>query len=145
MNHEVTTAWQQRSGFSAFFESRTSDGGALEWRTRLYHDESGESCVIPGSASAEWLAWIEQRRLGISAAPDPSTVERAALPATDRSFGPTMTVQHVKVARRTPFGTEGALDVVVEVALRVVGGDQTRLELGAEVLAAALGSWERFE
>jgi hypothetical protein len=140
MNHDnAPSQWEQRCGFSLFFESQQDASGGVAWRTRLYHDESGETLIVQGVTTSDWVRWIEARRAETTTSP---TVElRKHL--IERPGPASLTVQHVRVARQSPIGANGALDVLVEVAVRVSDGDQTRIEVGAEVIAAALASWER--
>lgn len=35
-------AWRQRAAFTVFFESLSDPGAPPSWRTRVYHEESGE-------------------------------------------------------------------------------------------------------
>ncbi|MGH3773800.1 MAG: hypothetical protein ACRDRW_20820 [Pseudonocardiaceae bacterium] len=63
--------WRQHAAFSVFVDSLADDAGRPVWRTRLYHEETGEETTVPGSAPLDWVRWIADR-MGLVA--DPSDV-----------------------------------------------------------------------
>ena len=95
--------WEQRSGFSIFFDVIPGAFDSPRWRTRLYHDESDEIVTIDGTDSEPWMQWIEERR---------QRCENLANDDADpRSIGET---------------TADSNDVVVEVSVRVEGSFDLR-------------------
>jgi hypothetical protein len=62
------SAWRQQAGFSLFFDQVGEEEGNQEWRTRVYHDESGEETSFSETEPASWVKWI---------------IERAELPAVE--------------------------------------------------------------
>jgi hypothetical protein len=57
-------AWQQRAAFSVFFEARTHPGASPQWRTRVYHEESGDEVTLGDVEQSRWVAWIGERMRG---------------------------------------------------------------------------------
>lgn len=68
--------WRQQAGFSLFFDSLTGEAGERSWRTRLYHEETGDETTVdettvdgttvddstvPGGALHDWVRWILAR------------------------------------------------------------------------------------
>ena len=72
----VPDRWQQRAGFSVFFDTQPRGPGELRWRTRLYHEETGDETTFPGSGPTDWVRWM-LGRLG-SAQPPSEPVEAPA-------------------------------------------------------------------
>lgn len=95
--------WEQRSGFSIFFDATAGAADNQQSRTRLYHDESDEMLTIEGSDSAPWLQWIEERR------------QRCDKLGND-----------ALASESDPETTADSNDVVVEVSVRVEGSFDSR-------------------
>lgn len=53
--------WDQHAGFSVFFDSRSDDAGRPVWRTRLYHEETGDETTVHSDALLDWVRWIVDR------------------------------------------------------------------------------------
>ena len=56
--------WQQRAGFSVFFDVQSPGPGGpgeVRRRTRLYHEETGEEVVFPGWGVTDWMKWMLDR------------------------------------------------------------------------------------
>jgi hypothetical protein len=52
---------RQHAGFSLFFDYVEDDQTGRVWQTRIYHEESGEERLFPGTGTAPWLTWILER------------------------------------------------------------------------------------
>jgi hypothetical protein len=133
--------WQQQAGFSVFFD--TAPPGPNEetgWRTRLYHEETGDETtfgvealdtIIGSSPSAGWTRWILDR-LRTAAAPagpvdpSPSTVSMVSMQIID-----------ARLVDDRPV--TGGSDVWVELHLRVKGMADLNKALGAEVVGVVFG------
>ncbi len=77
----VPGRWQQRAGFSVFFDAQaTGPGGSgeLRGRTRLYHEETGNEATLRGWEPADWVRWILDR-LGSAQPPSASAGAAASL------------------------------------------------------------------
>ncbi len=60
----VPGRWQQRAGFSVFFDAQlTGPGGPgeLRRRTRLYHEETGNETTFRGWEPTDWVRWMLDR------------------------------------------------------------------------------------
>lgn len=60
----VPGRWQQRAGFSVFFDALpTGPGGSgqLRRRTRLYHEETGNETTLRGWEPTHWVRWMLDR------------------------------------------------------------------------------------
>src|SRR5260370_35498228 len=53
--------WQQRAGFSVFFDIQPGGPGELRRRTRLYHEETGDEATFPDAGPADWVRWMLDR------------------------------------------------------------------------------------
>jgi hypothetical protein len=75
------SAWHQQAGFSLFFDYMLDERGepvwqTRVWRTRAYHDESGDEAQFPGIAPVPWVEWIlKQANLLTIAASTPGASE----------------------------------------------------------------------
>ena len=123
----VPDRWQQRSGFSIFFDIQPGGPGR---RTRLYHEETGDETTFAGVDPTEWVGWMLDR-LG-SAQP---LAEAAAATATVVSL-------EIIDAKLTGNPVPGADDdsVRVELRLRVTGLAELHRMLGAKVAGVLFGS-----
>jgi hypothetical protein len=45
--------WEQRAGFSVFFDVQPGEPGEPRRRTRLYHEETGDETTFPGGEPAD--------------------------------------------------------------------------------------------
>jgi hypothetical protein len=54
-------AWRQHAGFSLFFDSVTHESGQQEWKTRVYHEESGREIQFSTTDASTWVSWIVKR------------------------------------------------------------------------------------
>jgi hypothetical protein len=50
--------WRQQAGFTLFFDYQKGEEGVQEWRTRVYHDESGEETQFSTLSPKSWLDWM---------------------------------------------------------------------------------------
>ncbi|MGH3769119.1 MAG: hypothetical protein ACRDS0_09110 [Pseudonocardiaceae bacterium] len=53
--------WRQQAAFSLFVDSLTDDAGEPVWRTRLYHEETGDETTVRSGALVDWVRWIVDR------------------------------------------------------------------------------------
>ncbi|MGH8897969.1 MAG: hypothetical protein ACRDZ4_13350 [Egibacteraceae bacterium] len=141
--------WEQRAGFTVFFDVCTEEGPRALWQTRLYHDETDEETSLEGIEPTGWAAWIldRVRASGETATASPQSAlgpergEPDATPASPSACRLTVEIVDVRVVRKTPSATAAAGEEVrVAIGLKVLG--LTRLErmLGAAVIDAILGS-----
>jgi hypothetical protein len=54
-------AWTQRAGFSVLFDLAADPAAQEVWRTRIYHDETGQEAVLAGPDALRWPRWILAR------------------------------------------------------------------------------------
>jgi len=124
--------WQQRAGFSVFFDLRpTTPGGPDEprRRTRLYHEETGDETTFRGWEPTDWVRWMLDR-LGSAQPPSEPAGATASLVS--------MEIVDVRlVGDPTPRADDDA--VAVELQLRVTGMAELRRTLGARVVGVLFG------
>jgi predicted flap endonuclease-1-like 5' DNA nuclease len=127
---------QQAGGFSLFFDAIRDEKGNEAWQTRVYHEESGQEVILPGTEAGPWASWILSRAL-------PEAGRRGEQPGGTFA-GPSL-VHHLTVriigARLAKDGrAEGASECFsVEVRLQVSGLLEIEQALGSAALAAVLG------
>jgi hypothetical protein len=125
----VPGRWQQRAGFSVFFDVQPTGPRELRRRTRLYHEETGDETTFPGAEPAHWVRWMLDR---LGSARPPSE------PAGPTASVVSMEIIDVRPAmNRTPGpsdGSEGA-----ELRLRVTGMAELHRMLGAKVVGILFG------
>lgn len=123
--------WQQRGGFSIFFDAAVDDAGDAAsgetWRTRVYHEETGQEIVLAGLGETEWPGWI-LGRLGGPARPDRSGVVHQV----------TVEVVDVRLVHRTSSGDDTEV-VRVEAGLLLRGTAALERGVGAAVLDRCIG------
>lgn len=114
--------WQQRAAFTVFFESVSDPGAPPSWRTRVYHEESGEEQLLAGGLRAPWADWITGRLFAGPGDAEPGPGYQA--PAT----------VHVTAVRPTAAPRAGSVSdeihLVAEVTISGLAG------LGAELVMA---------
>ncbi len=136
----VPGRWQQRAGFSVFFDAQTtgpSGSGELRRRTRLYHEETGNEATLRGWEPADWVRWMLDR---LGSARPPSGP--AGAPAS------VVSVEIVDVRLAGDAAAREGDDTVadtaaVELRLRVTGLAELRRTLGAKVAAVLFGPYPR--
>ncbi len=73
-------SWQRRAEFTIFFDYK-EETGERNWRTTVYHDETGEEIEILGYEPFSWVEWISrQGNLPLAEQPLPLQEEIEALP-----------------------------------------------------------------
>jgi hypothetical protein len=72
-------SWRQHAGFSLFFDRSESDTG--ESQIRVYHDESDEEVVLPGTDLEACLSWIARHAELPAEGGEVAVATRAALAA----------------------------------------------------------------
>jgi hypothetical protein len=127
---------QQAAGFSLFFDAVRDEEGNEVWQTRVYHEESGQEVILPGTEAGPWASWILSRAL-----PEPG---RRGAPPGETPPGPSL-VHHLIVriigarlvqGERAEGYSEG---LSVEVRLQVSGLPEIEQALGRAALVAVLG------
>ena len=58
---ESDPTWTQRAGFSVLFDRMVAPGAQDVWRTRIYHDETGQETVLAGVDALRWPRWVLAR------------------------------------------------------------------------------------
>jgi hypothetical protein len=130
------TGRQQAAGFSLFFDAVRDGEGNEVWQTRVYHEESGQEVILPGTEAGPWASWILSRAM--------PEVGRRGGPPGETPSEPS-SVHHLMVriigARLTQGeGAEGYSEgLSVEVRLQVSGLPEIEQALGKTALVAVLG------
>ena len=144
----VLGRWQQRAGFSVFFDTQATGSGAsgeLRRRTRLYHEETGSETTLHGWEPADWVRWLLDRLESAQApsAPAGATASLVSMEIVDvRLAGDPEPHLEVAQAREGPQGASprGSDDTVtVELQLRVTGMGELRQTLRAKVVGVLFG------
>lgn len=138
------SSWEQRAGFTVFFDVRTEEGPRALWQTRLYHDETDEETSLEGIEPTGWASWIldRLRASGETATPSPQSAlspergEPDATPTSPSACRLTVEVVDARVVRETA----AAEDAQVAISLKVIGLSPLERLLGAAVIDAMLGS-----
>jgi hypothetical protein len=125
--------WQQRAGFSVFFDVRSPGPerpGDLPRRTRLYREETGDDTMFPGWEPTDWVKWMLDR---LGSAGPPSELPGAAA---------SLVSMEIVEARLTGDPAPGAGDdvIAVELKLRVSGMAELNRTLAARVVGVLFGS-----
>jgi predicted flap endonuclease-1-like 5' DNA nuclease len=122
---------QQAAGFSLFFDAVRDEEGNEVWQTRVYHEESGQEVILPGTEAGPWASWILSRAM--------PEVRRRGGPPGETPSRPSL-VHHLMVrilgARLAQGG--GAEGFSVEVRLQVSGLPEIEQALGRAALVAVL-------
>ena len=146
----VPGRWQQRAGFSVFFDAQPpGPGGPGERcrRTRLYHEETGNETTFRGWEPADWVRWILDR-LGSAqppSAPAGATASLVSMEIVDvRLVGDPEPRREVVQDRGRPQGASprgGDDTMAVELQLRVTGMAELRQTLRAKVVGVLFGPY----
>ena len=146
----VPGRWQQRAGFSVFFDALpTGPGGSgqLRRRTRLYHEETGNETTLRGWEPTHWVRWMLDR-LGSAQPPSEPAGAAASLVSMEivdvRLVGYPEPRGEVVQDRRGPRGVSpggGDDTVAVELQLRVTGMAELRRTLEAQVVGVLFGPY----
>jgi len=109
--------WRQHAGFSIFFDYLPDQNGEQTWQTRVrwktktYHDESGDEENFPGFEPSLWSNWIlEQAEL-------PGVTEFPLEPALEESSAPSLTEAPVEA----PSAPEETRIEIMEVKVVEIG------------------------
>jgi hypothetical protein len=129
----VPGRWRQQGGFSVFFDTRPGETGERRWRTRLYHEETGDEATFPDSEPMEWVRWMLGR------------LEPAQLPSERNGTLASVVFMEIIDARLAGDPVSGAGDdsVGVELRLRVTGMAELYRALGARVVGVVFGPQPR--
>lgn len=129
----VPGPWQQQGGFSVFFDTRPGEAGESRWRTRMYHEETGDEATFPDSEPTEWVRWM----LGRLEPAQPPSERNGALASVV-----SMEIIDVRLAG-DPVSGAGDDSVGVELQLRVTGMAELNRALGARVVGVVFGPQPR--
>ncbi len=121
--------WQQRAGFSVFFDVQPAGPCELRRRARLYHEETGDEATFPGSQAAGWVRWMLDR---LGSARPPSE------PAGATASVVSMEIIDVRPVVDQIPGT-GDDSGGEELQLRVTGMAELHRMLGAKVVGILFG------
>lgn len=129
----VPGRWRQQGGFSVFFDTRPGETGERRWRTRLYHEETGDEATFPDSEPTEWVRWMLGR------------LEPAQPPSERNGTLASVVFMEIIDARLAGDPVSGAGDdsVGVELRLRVTGMAELNRALGARVVGVVFGPQPR--
>ncbi len=125
--------WQQRAGFSVFFDVGPGEQGELRRRARLYHEETGDETTLRGWGPTDWVSWMFDR---LESARPPSE------PASAAASLVSIEIIDVRLAG-DPAAGAGDDTVAVELRLRVTGMAELNRTLGAEVVGILFGPESR--
>lgn len=128
------SGWQQRGGFSVFFDVAVDEGDE-SWRTRIYHEESGQEAVVAGVDTAAWSRWI-LGRVEAGGQPDIDTRVLAGH-STRRVHQVVVEIVDVRLTGREDDGP-GVETVHIEAELRIRGLASVERGLGAAVVDLGL-------
>jgi hypothetical protein len=125
--------WRQQSGFSVFFDTRRGGTGERRWRTRLYHEETGDEATFPDSEPTEWVRWMLGR------------LEPARPPSERNGTLASVVFMEIIDARLAgdPVSRAGDDSVGVELRLQVTGMAELNRALGARVVGVLFGPQPR--
>jgi hypothetical protein len=93
-------SWRQHAGFSLFFDSSESD--TEEWQIRVYHDESDEEVVLPGTDLEACLSWIVRHAELPAEGGEVAVATRAALTAGEEPAEIELEVSDVTLSESVP-------------------------------------------
>ena len=124
---ETPDRWQQRSGFSVFFDTQLDGPGR---RTRIYHEETGAETTLAGFEPTAWVSWMLER-LRSAQPPAEAAGATAAVVA--------MEIMDVRLAGNPVPGADGST-MGVELRLRVTGMAELHRALGAKMVGVLFGS-----
>jgi hypothetical protein len=119
--------WQQRAGFSVFFDTQPVGRGELRWRTRLYHEETEDQTTFPDSGPTDWVRWMLDR---LEAQPPSEPGASASVVS--------MKIIDVRLVGK-PQLSVGDDSVGVELRLQVTGMAELHRALGARVVGVVFG------
>jgi len=125
----VPDQWQQRAGFSVFFDTQPGGPDGLRRRTRLYHEETGYEATFPDSEPTDWVRWMLER-LGSEQPPSESADTSASVVS--------MKIIDVRLVE-DPMSGARSDQVRVELQLRVTGMAELHRALGARVVGVLFG------
>jgi hypothetical protein len=60
-NESPSSSWRQKAGFSLFFDYSEEEPEKETWRTRVYHDETGEETEFLTVDTPTWVNWIIEK------------------------------------------------------------------------------------
>jgi hypothetical protein len=120
--------WQQQAGFSVFFDTQPAGPGDRRWRTRLYHEETGDQATFPGSGPTDWVRWM-LGRLGSAQPPSEPGAPTSVV---------SMEIIDVRLVGK-PSRSGGDDSVGVELRLQVTGMAELHRALGARVVGVVFG------
>jgi hypothetical protein len=125
--------WTQRAGFSVLFDVAVGPTNEL-WRTRIYHDESGQETELIGKIAARWPRWMLDR---LESSGQAAPGERVATGPTSVAHEVAVEIVDLRILSRTPE-PDHIERVRIQADLRISGLAELERRLGAAVLERAL-------
>jgi hypothetical protein len=127
---------QQAAGFSLFFDAIRDEEGNEVWQTRVYHEESGQEVILPGTEAGPWASWILSRAVPELSRREGSPGETPSRPSLVHH----LVVKIIGARLAQSEGAEGHSESFsVEVRLQVTGLSAIEQALGRAALLAVLG------
>ena len=144
---ELPGQWRQRAGFSMFVDVPADGGQDGTWRTRIYHEESGEEIALEGTEASGWLSWILQRidlnrgePFSAMSAEEAPSRERSPAPNDTTTAGPvTLVLSGLRVFEAPERRDDSSGHRIrVEAELTIKGLAEAERSLGAAFVRMAL-------
>jgi len=128
----VPDRWQQRAGFSVFFDIQPAGPAEPRRRTRLYHEETGDETTFPGWAPAAWVRSMLDRLGSAQPLSEPTGATASLI---------SMEIVDARLARNSAPADDHS--VTVELQLRVTGMAELERMLGARAVGVLFspGTW----
>jgi hypothetical protein len=126
--------WIQRAGFSVLFDNAAGPAAQEVWRTRVYHDETGQEAILADADALRWPRWV-LARLADGRQADGDGKRRGSAAEVEE-----LTVEIVEVRlldRRAEAADTERARVVVDVRIR--GLTPLEQRLGTAVVEEGLG------
>lgn len=131
---EPGPSWTQRAGFSVLFDLAAAPAAQEVWRTRIYHDETGQEAVLAGADALRWPRWILAR---LAAGRTPDGEDTGWPSASDTAQEVSVEIVEVRLLDRTAEAADiERARVVVDVRVRGLAALEQRL--GTAVIEGGL-------
>jgi hypothetical protein len=127
---------QQTAGFSLFFDEVVDEQGAKVWQTRVYHDESEQEIVLPGTEPGPWSSWILSHVL-TEAQGGASPLGGDVSPSPPSTHHLTVGILGAQLTRGDTSNDQLG-EMSVEVRFQVSGLSEVERALGRTVLGAVI-------
>ena len=133
---QVSGRWQQRAGFSVFFDvgpTGPGEPGELRRRARVYHEETGDETTFRGWGPTDWVRWMLDRLWSARPPSEPAGAAASLI---------SMEIIDVRLVGDPAPGADDDT-VAVELQLRVTGMAELNRTLGARVVGVLFGPESR--